>query len=451
MRQLCQLPDALLAYLISNYLTLVDIVRLDSSILNHHDRISLLSSYQLIQRIHSVDSLNLIEAKWLTKNCYNLLRVAITDCDILDSDLLEIFQYCYQMRELLITGGQYTNDGLCYILNQCIHLNSLSILNNAFITSFSTLNTTQPNLTLLKKIDLSGCSSAQNQMLFFISTYCSNILSLSLGNCWSLTNDGLVSVIQNCLALENLDLNQCSQFNDESLSQIPHYLQQLKKLNLRNCVDITGVSLLPITSTLINLRTVNLSSCFRIPLKVYEHLASLPVLTELLLCSITEDEVSLFESLRILSTGCVRLEYLSLAGSRITDEILSIFNDKAVFPNLKCLDFTEDDYSIYYPLPYYTISPELVDHLCVLRSDPSSNGPFIRIDPMRFSCKRNLHGFDMIEDYDEIDDNDDFDDVYDIVAYSQYLSHTYPNDPEVNEIFGEMIEDEDQEIDDWDA
>jgi hypothetical protein len=447
MSLLCRLPDDLLASLISNYLTLVDIVNLDSSILNHHDRISLLSSYQFIQKIYSIESLNLIQTKWLTKNCYNLLKVFIIDSDILDSDLLEIFQYCYQMKELIISGGQYTNDGLCYILNQCIHLNSLHVLNNAFITSFTTLNITQQNMNHLKQIDLSGCSSAQDQMLFFISKYCQNILSLSLGNCWSLTNDGLISVIQNCRALEYLDLNQCSQFNDQSLSQIPQYLQRLKGLNFRNCVDVTGVSLLPITSSLVNLQNLNLSSCFRIPHQVYVQLAlSLPMLTELRLCSIAEEVGLFFENIRILSTGCLRLQYLSLAGcSSVTDEVLSIFNDKTVFPNLKCLDFAEDDSSIFYPLPSYRISPELVDRISLLRYDPFSDSPFIRIDPMRFSCKQ--HEFDLMEDFDEIDDDDD---VYDdILTYSQipeYFSLSLPDDPQVSE---DYEEDDDHEIDDW--
>lgn len=449
MSLLCHLPDALLAYLISSYLTLEDILSLDSSILNHHDRISLLSAYQIIQRINSIDLLNLIQTKWLTRNCYHLLRVSIIDSDILDSDIFEIFQDCYQMKELVISGGQYTNDGLSYILNQCRQLHSLNILNNAFITSFTTLNLTQTNLNNLQRIDLSGCSSAQDQILFFISKYCQGIRSLSLGNCWSLTNDGLVSVIQNCHALEYLDLNECSQFNDQSVSQIPQHLQQLKGLNLRNCVDITGVSLFPITSALLNLQSLNLSSCFRIPSQVYQQIAfSLPMLSELRLCSIVEDEVSLHEIITILSTGCVCLKYLSLAGSRVTDEILSIFIDKNVFPSLQCLDFTEDDYSLFYPMPYYSISPELVDRISLLRSDPSSDSPFIRIDPMRFSCQNHLYEFEMNEDFDDIDDEDD---VYDdIVTYSQipeYFSLTLPDDPQVSEFFG----DDDEGIDHWDA
>ena len=177
------------------------------------------------------------------------------------------------------------------------------------------------------------------------------------------------------------------------------------------------------------------------------------MLSELRLCSIVEDEVSLHEIITILSTGCVCLKYLSLAGSYVTDEILSIFIDKNVFPSLLCLDFTEDDYSLFYPMPYYSISPELADRISLLRSDPSSGCPFIRIDPMRFRCPSHLYEFEMNDDFDDVDDEDD--DVYDnIVTYSQipeYYSLTLPDDPQVRESYGDDDHDEIDHWDEWDG
>jgi hypothetical protein len=450
-------PDSIVALILSSYLSLIDIVNLDSSLLNHQERSALISSYPLIQSLplQPQETINILFARWISKRFINLFSFRLSDGDLFDSDIREIFTSCHYIRDLTLIGGQYTNRGLSFILSHCQQLQSIQILDNAFVSSFSITDSrsTATHLRNLRSIDISGCSSAQDGLLEFVSTHCTNIASLSLRDCWSLTDHGLLSMIQNCAALEYLDLSHCSQFSDIAISQIPQHLLHLRSLNLSNLIDLTVISLLPITA-MVTLQKLNLSNLLWTPLNVFQQIASqLPHLIELRLCSYIDtlgNGTPLLEIMRVLSTGCLRLEYISLAGSSISDPILMMLTDTSLFPCLVCLDLSEDDCSINYPLPYYDIDPEIVQRLCSLRQPDPKEPPFVLIDPFRYFSRHDLRGFDAIgEDADS--DMDDDDDVYgDIVTYSQlpeYYRLTGPsNDP-----YGEAEGYDDDEYDEWDA
>jgi hypothetical protein len=193
------------------------------------------------------------------------------------------------------------------------------------------------------------------------------------------------------------------------------------------------------------LQKLNLSSLDWIPIEAFEQIASqLSDLTELRLCSLINplSEVTLLDAVRVLSSGCLRLKYLSLSGSRISDPILMVFADTALFPNLLCVDLTEDNSSVCYPLPYYDINPELVQQICTLRQpEPREDFPtcphplFVLVDPIRYLSGHHLRNFDEFEAESDFDDELDSDDVYgNIVSYSQlpeyYTLALPPNDPE---------------------
>lgn len=128
------IPDDIFKYYLLQYLSITDIVQLDNAIIYYSDRQHFLSKVTSTILDYDIDKvfINKEMCKWLGSRKFYLTSITIvndlTDRDIFEIDVLEVFKYVKSV--LVLYNTSITDKGLDHILKVCYKLITLEIESN---------------------------------------------------------------------------------------------------------------------------------------------------------------------------------------------------------------------------------------------------------------------------------------------------------------------------------
>ena len=282
--------------------------------------------------------------------CLCVKQIRLDGCyRLTDNGIKMISRRCPELRSLEIASCFHvTTAGLYDVLTNCPNLAYLNAAKCEGITDFSLLSETQlmllKNSTFgnIKYIDLSGCSSLNddalrlllkcttrleylylrqcdcisNVGLFTIAEFCKNLREVSLNDCVNITDGGVENLIENCNNIQYLSIAKCP-ISNSALTSIATFAAQIRHLNLYECDYITDTGIMKIASSCPRMRSIDLSNCLSITD------ASLYVLSRcskmrrvnLKACRKVTDA-----GVRKLATHCTNLRHLDLRQCTISTE-----------------------------------------------------------------------------------------------------------------------------------
>ena len=255
MECLMKLPIDMFKLELLPYLTLYDIVRLDSAVMNHEYRPQFLDKISGgILRGENVTYLKGILLEWLHTRRIYLINVVLSHhlyylnifkytehIVIKDSDLLshrENGRSSYFSNNIYISQADVTA-----VCEQCMNLKSLIIENCGGFNSCIMLISTQ--LTGLVYLHLGNCSTyITDDSIISICTHCAGLLSLYLDHCYDLTDTSIAAISVYCAGLHSLKLVSGLRITDASIISISIHCILLRTVYLPNCNKITDTSII---------------------------------------------------------------------------------------------------------------------------------------------------------------------------------------------------------------
>mmetsp|Transcript_6406 Transcript_6406/g.9672 ORF Transcript_6406/g.9672 Transcript_6406/m.9672 type:complete len:444 (+) Transcript_6406:40-1371(+) len=417
------LPAEIVGFTIGSYLMLNEIAHLDSAVSSKSTRSKLSESYASIAHLCGIpNEVDMYKAKWIC-NAFPVLReIEVHDADLDDNDIIEMFNRSTVFTSIVLSGGRFTSIGLGFILNRCVNIQKLTVLNNDQLHNLVRVDTANSGdlCNKLTEINLSGCSKLSNNAILFLARYAHALRSVVLQNCWLISNDAIGELCAGCPNLSYLDFSNSSQLTDPAVCSLLS-LHQLQHLALAYCPDITSNSLCLLISRRGSLiQTLDLSGCDGIDESTFECLAASAttlISLKLSFCRVLSDE-----AIHKLSCGCLELQYLSLTGwNDISDSTLRYFHNG--FPNLLQLDLMDFEGYSRHRFITYSITPDAVRALCESRTSDF----VVNIDSSRYSIAVIENGYFDTSNamvYDEVADLDFFD-------YDSDYGNDYENDAAV--------------------
>jgi len=417
------LPAEIVGFTIGSYLMLNEIAHLDSAVSSKSTRSKLSESYASIAHLCGIpNEVDMYKAKWIC-NAFPVLReIEVHDADLDDNDIIEMFNRSTVFTSIVLSGGRFTSIGLGFILNRCVNIQKLTVLNNHQLRNLVHGETEKYRAPChkLTEINFSGCSYLHDNALLFLARNALALRSVALQNCWFVSNDAIGELCAGCPNLSYLDFSNSSQLTDPAVCSLLS-LHQLQHLALAYCPDITSNSLCPLISRSgSHIQTLDLSGCDGIDESMFECLATSA--TALLSLKLSFCRVLSDEAIHKLSCGCLELKYLSLTGwEGISDSTLRYFHNG--FPNLLQLDLMDFEGYSRHRFITYSITPDAVRALCESRTSDF----VVNIDSSRYSIAVIENGYFDTSNamvYDEVADLDFFD-------YDSDYGNDYENDAAV--------------------
>jgi len=271
MVSMMKLPDDIFRQELLQYLTVYDIVRLDTACMNHQYR------PQLLEKISGViligDKYESMEAslyKWLGIRRIYLINMNLNFDRFTPSNIDNNYVDQFKFIQHVVMRGVKRDVTAMFIISHSPCLQSIYISNEDFYYYVT------------------------NHTLQSIAEHCTVLQSLSLRNFMYITGTGLISISEHCPNLQSLKIRNCHQISDASIISISAHCAGLQLLDLRGCVQITDASIISISTHCTGLQSLNLEEC----------------------CQITD------ASITSISEKCTRLKELFVSGTRITDASL---------------------------------------------------------------------------------------------------------------------------------
>jgi hypothetical protein len=351
-----KLPDYIFKLEILQYLTVDDIVSLDSACMNHKYRPQLLEKingvillgdeddeymeaslfiWLGIRRIYLIE-MNLrfedntsfsssIENNYVDQFRYT--QYVFTRGSIRDDMAIFILSHCSCLLSIIISSIDYefsadpqiTDHTLQSIAEHCAGLQSLTLNCCREITDTG-LTTISEHCPHLQSFKVDTCDQLTDATIISISTHCTGLQSLNLRKCRKITDASIISISTHCSGLQSLTLQGCDQITDASIISISTHCIGLQKLNLEDCDLITDVSVISISTYCTGLQLLNLMDCHQITdgsiISVSTHCTELQSL-DLWSCRDITDA-----SIIPISENCTGLKRLDVSWTKITDASL---------------------------------------------------------------------------------------------------------------------------------
>ena len=273
MESIMKLPDDMYRQEILPYLTVNDIVKLDSACMNHKYR------PQLLDKINGVillgDKGKSIKAslfKWLgIRRIYLInMNLLFEDNSSLSSSIENDYVDQFRYTQHVVIRGPIYDDMPIFILSHSPCLLSIVISSIDYelsadpqITDY-TLQSIAEHCTGLQSLSLSCCEEITDAGLITISEHFPDLKSLEFYNCHQITDASIISISTHCTELQLLTLERCRQITDASIISISTHCTELQSLNLRWCPQITDASIISISTHYNGLQSLHLCGCFEI-------------------------------------------------------------------------------------------------------------------------------------------------------------------------------------------
>ena len=207
--------------------------------------------------------------------------------------LRALFEYCTNIRELIIYTGSQSNVSLLPVVAEPI------------------LYTYNTSLTMLRIGALNMCLSASwDRTLHDIFTYCTHLTSIYLACCIHVTDEHIMLMAQNCSKLNSLELISCDNITIVGMLYVATYCIHLETIDLTN-MTVNDEFLIQVNCT----RLTSLSiRCHKAEV-VY---------------SITE------VGIHAVLQGCIGLSFLSVHGKMVESlySTLYLTKLKQLYPNI---------------------------------------------------------------------------------------------------------------------
>jgi len=298
MESMIKLPDDIFRQELILYLTVYDIVRLDSACINHKYRPQVLDKISGV--ILTGDKDEYMKAslyKWLGMRQIYLINMNLdfqrfTPSSI-ENNYVDQFKY---NQHVVMKGSNIRDDIAMFIIYHSPCLLSMDISNNypGLITTDHTLQSIAEHCTGLQSLSISNCREITDTGLITISEYCPNLKSLRINYCDQITDASIISISTHCTGLQSLLIENCEQITDACIISISTHCTELQSLNLWYCVQISDASIISISTHCTGLQSLDLGGCDQI--------------TDASIISI--------------STHCTWLKRLNVSYTRITDASL---------------------------------------------------------------------------------------------------------------------------------
>jgi hypothetical protein len=240
-----KLPDDMFKQELLTYLTVDDIVNLDSACMNHKYR------SQIMEKISGVillgDKNECMKAslfKWLGMRQINLINMHLDfedDNDSFSSEIENDYVDQFRYTQHLILRGAIIDGMAILIISHCPCL--LSMAFGDYCRPYSEIS---------------------DHTMQSIEVHCKGLQSLSLNNCRGVTDTGLITISNQCTGLQSLDLCDCNLIIDASIISISNHCTGLQSVNLCGCDNITDASIISISIHCTRLQSLSLFFCNQI-------------------------------------------------------------------------------------------------------------------------------------------------------------------------------------------
>jgi len=294
MDSMMKLPDDMFRLELIPYLSVDDVVRLDSACMNHKYRTQLMGKISGMILLGDKDkSVKASLFKWLGMRRIYFMTFIFEDensfLSTMENKYVDQFKYIQQvfirgsirddMVIFIISHGpcllsiyigdhsqpspQITDQALQSIAQHCTRLKSLHLQYCDQITDAGIISISS-HCTGLQSLNLEGCSQITDTSIISISTHYSRLQSLNLFGCRHLTDASMLSISTHCNMLKFLDLDFCHQISDAGIISISTHCTGVQSLDLGWCTQITDASIISISIHCSGLQSLNLGDCHQI-------------------------------------------------------------------------------------------------------------------------------------------------------------------------------------------
>jgi len=268
MESMMMLPDDIFRQELMHYLTVYDIVRLDTAYMNHKYRPQLLDKISGVILTGDKDKDIKASFKWLgMRRIYFInmnLDFNILTPSIIENNYVDQFRYTHH----IIMSGLITDDIAMFIISHSPFLQSIDISHDYRYVSCQftddTLQSIAEHCTGLQSLSISNCRLITDTGLITISTHCPNLVSLKVNDCYLITDASILSISTHCTGLQSLHLDGCDQITDASIISISTHCTGLQSLHVENCEQITDASIISISFHCTGLQSLDLRGCYKI-------------------------------------------------------------------------------------------------------------------------------------------------------------------------------------------
>jgi len=256
-----KLPDDIFRQELLHYLTVYDIVRLDTACMNHKYRPQVLDKISgVILTGDQYKSMKASLYKWLGMRLIYLINMNlnfnILTPSIIKNDYVDQLRY---IQHVVMEGDMIDDDISIFILSQCPCLLSLDIYQDDYQITDDTLQSIAEHCTGLQSLSISDCSEITDTGLMTISEHCPNLLSLKVYNCDQITDASIISISTHFTELQSLNLARCQQITDASIISISTHCSGLQSLNLEELQNISDTCFISISEKCTGLKELDVS------------------------------------------------------------------------------------------------------------------------------------------------------------------------------------------------
>ena len=350
-------------------LTLVELGKLDSAIVNHKTRCRLLIAFKGLHDKIPVEVNSSPCVKWTIVKGITLFDIN-TNQNLQLSDFILLFRSNPNITRMIIKSGNFNDPTIQLIAKQLQFINSLSV-------SISNTNTV---IDGSKESQLLNCPysvhsdapSITDDSVIALSQLCTYLTSLNISHCDDITDKSIVALSQGCPRLIEIVLHFCN-ITDISVIALSHSCKNLRHIDLSFCAMVTDESLVFLSRECSNLNKVDVSGCSELsdisiislsegcPELTNLSLSHLDLITDCSIAALSENSSNLVflelsgchdvteAAVEMLSLGCKKLEYIDFVGCAPLDCNLSrIMFDR--IPALIKMVYHDEMYIIHFEM-----------------------------------------------------------------------------------------------------
>jgi len=258
-----KLPDDIFRHELLPYMTVHDIVRLDTACMNHKYRPQLLEKISGVILTGDKDKyMKALLFKWLGMRRIYWINMDLNFNILIPSSIENNYVHQLKYIQHVAMRGCIIRDGIAmFIISHSPCLQSIDIVNNGNNSKFTdkTLLSIAEHCTGLQLLSLSYCREITDTGLITISKHCSNLLSLNVDECHQITDASIISISTLCTGLQLLHIWGCRQITDASIISISTHCTRLQSLHLDYCRQITDASIICISEHCTGLKRLSVS------------------------------------------------------------------------------------------------------------------------------------------------------------------------------------------------
>ena len=273
MESMMNLPDDMFKQEILPYLTVHDIVNLDSACMNHKYRPQLLDKISGVILVGDKDkSVKASLFKWsgMRRIYFIQMKIVVSGFYSMVSTIEIDYGDQFRYTQLVVMCGSIIDDMAIFIISHCPCLLLINVSesdgeyqSNPQITDHTSQSIAE-HCTGLQSLSLNSCRDITDAGLIIISEHCPNLKSLKVGDCGKITDVSIISMSNHCTGLQSLDLRWCRQITDASIISISTHCTRLQELDLERCEQIRDASIISISTHCSGLQSLNLDNCDQI-------------------------------------------------------------------------------------------------------------------------------------------------------------------------------------------